>query len=176
MKKAERFFIAQVGKTVGLWGDLKFHLHTDFPEQFKVGQSYQSDRGTLEILDINLNRGIIKFRGYESLESAKKLTNTKIYTSKEETQKSCELNEGEHFWFEVIGAQVVEDDEILGSVSEIQRMLDTDYLLVTTDEKLVKDGASSSFLIPYIPRYIIKTDTQTNQVLTKDAKDILEAS
>jgi 16S rRNA processing protein RimM len=176
MKKAERFFIAQVGKTVGLWGDLKFHLHTDFPEQFKIGQSYQSDRGTLEILDINLTRAIIKFRGYESLESAKKLTNAKIYTSKEETQKSCELNEGEHFWFEVIGAQVVEDDEILGSVSEIQRMLDTDYLLVNTDEKLIKDGASNSFLIPYIPRYIIKTDTQTNQVLTKDAKDILEAS
>jgi len=176
MKKAERFFIAQVGKTVGLWGDLKFHLHTDFPEQFKIGQSYQSDRGELEILDINLTRGIIKFRGYESLDSAKKLTNAKIYTNKEETKSNCQLNEGEHFWFEVIGAEVVEEDEVLGSVSDIQRMLDTDYLVVITDEKLVKSGASNSFLIPYIPRYVIKTDTTKNQVLTKDAKDILEAS
>ena len=23
--------IAQIGRTIGLWGDLKFHLHTDFP-------------------------------------------------------------------------------------------------------------------------------------------------
>jgi len=40
MKKAkEKFFIAQLGKTHGLRGDLKLHLHTDFPEQFKVGMT-----------------------------------------------------------------------------------------------------------------------------------------
>ena len=48
--------IAQIGRTVGLWGDLKFHLHTDFPEQFKIGTSYQSDRGTLTISDINIEK------------------------------------------------------------------------------------------------------------------------
>ncbi len=176
MSKQEQFFIAQVGKTVGLWGDLKFHLHTDFPEQFKIGQSYQSSRGDLEILDINMVRGIIKFRGYESLDSAKKLTNAKIYISKEDTQKSCELNEGEHFWFDIIGSTLLQDDEVLGTVTDIQRMLDVDYLLIKTDDKLVKDGLSSSFLVPYIPRYIIKSDTSTSQILTQDTKDILEAS
>ena len=172
----ERFFIAQLGKTVGLWGDLKLHLHTDFPEQFKIGQTFQSDRGPLEIVDINMDRGIVRFRGYESLESAKKLTNAKLYTTKEETRKRCELDEGEHFWFEVIGCRVMEEGEGLGKVSEIQRILDTDYLVVQTEDKLEKEGLSSSFLIPYIPRYVIRTDTQTQQILTKDAKDILEAS
>ncbi len=176
MKEKEQFFIAQVGKTVGLWGDLKFHLHTDFPEQFKISQSYKSDRGTLEILDINLTRGIIKFRGYESLESAKKLTNAKIYSSKEATQKNCELKEGEHFWFDIIGSTVFEEKEVLGVVTDIQRILDIDYLLIKTDSKLVKEGLSNSFLVPYIPRYIIKADTSTNEIFTQDSKDILEAS
>ena len=176
MSKQEQFFIAQVGRTVGLWGDLKFHLHTDFPEQFKIGQSYKSSRGDLEILDINMVRGIIKFRGYESLDSAKKLTNAKIYISKADTQSSCELKEGEHFWFDIIGSTLLQDDEVLGTVTDIQRMLDVDYLLIKTDDKLVKDGLSSSFLVPYIPRYIIKSDTSTSQILTQDTKDILEAS
>ena len=176
MSKEEQFFIAQVGRTVGLWGDLKFHLHTDFPEQFQVGQSYQSSRGSLEILEINMVRGIIKFRGYESLDSAKKLTNAKIYISKEDTQKNCELNKGEHFWFDIIGSTLLQDSEVLGVVSDIQRMLDVDYLLIETDDKLVKDGLSSSFLVPYIPRYIIKSDTIKSQIITQDTKDILEAS
>lgn len=171
-----RFFIAQIGKTVGLWGDLKFHLHTDFPEQFKIGQTYQSDRGPLEIIDINQARGLIKFRGYETLESARKLTNAKLFATEEETLKNCELAEGEHFWFDVIGASVVENEEILGTVTEIQRMLDVDYLLVKTDAALVDAGLPSSFLIPYIPRYISRTETESKRVVTKDAKEILEAS
>jgi len=49
----KRFFIAQVGKTYGLHGDLKLHLHTDFPEQFKVGYLFQTSFGPLEILRYN---------------------------------------------------------------------------------------------------------------------------
>ena len=172
----EKFFIAQIGKTVGLRGDLKFHLHTDFPEQFKTGQTYQSDRGNLEIVDINPTRGTIRFRGYESRESARKLTNTKLYADKEQTAENCRLSEGEHFWFEVIGASVMQDDEVLGRVTEIQRITDTDYLIVKTDEHLVDAGLPNSFMVPYIPRYIIETDVESKKILSKDAKDILEAS
>jgi 16S rRNA processing protein RimM len=172
----EKFFIAQIGKTVGLWGDLKFHLHTDFPEQFKVGQSYQSDRGDLEILAINPTRHTIRFRGYETLDSAKKLTNTKLYTDREQTIENCELKEGEHFWFEVIGSSVMQGDEVLGVVTEIQRLLDIDYLLVETDKYLVDTGLPDSFLIPYIPRYVLEADSDAKKIFTKDTKDILEAS
>ena len=64
--------IAQIGRTVGLWGDLKFHIHTDFPEQFKIGKTYNTDRGDLTIADINAKRGTIRFQGYESVDTAKK--------------------------------------------------------------------------------------------------------
>jgi len=174
--KQEKFFIAQVGRTIGLWGDLKFHIHTDFPEQFQIGQTYQSNRGSLEILDMNMTRGIIKFRNYETLDSAKKLTNAKIYASEEDTTKNCELNDGEYFWFDIIGSNLVEDDVTLGFVKDIQRILDVDYLIIDTDKKLIESGLSKSFLVPYIPRYIIKSDTTSKTIFSKDAKDILEAS
>ena len=172
----DNFFIAQIGRTIGLWGDLKFHLHTDFPEQFKVGQTYKSNRGDLTISDINFTRGTIRFRGYESIDSAKKLTNTKLYANEAQTKEHCELSEGQHFWFDVIGCVVKQDDEVLGVVDDIQRMADTDYLAVKTDASLIEAGLSKQFLLPYIERYIIKIDTEEKIVYTKDAKDILEAS
>ncbi len=168
--------IAQIGRTIGLWGDLKFHLHTDFPEQFKVGNTYKSSRGDLTIADINFTRGIIRFTGYESIDSAKTLTNTKIFANVEQTKENCDLAEGQHFWFDIIGCTVKQDEVVLGVIDDIQRMLDTDYLSVKTDKALVEAGMSKNFLLPYIKRYIIKADTEAKIVYAQDAKDILEAS
>jgi 16S rRNA processing protein RimM len=176
MQKPQRFFIAQVGKTHGLYGDLKLHIHTDFPEQFKAGYSFQTSSGLLEVKEVNLTRGIISFRGYEGIDFAKKLTNTKIYASLEETKERCELKEGEHFWFEIEGCSVSENDMVLGKVSEMQRLADVNYMFIETDEALVNEGFSKTFLVPYIERYIVKTDIESKIVFTKDAKEILEAS
>lgn len=168
--------IAQIGRTIGLWGDLKFYIHTDFPEQFTVGKTYKSNRGDLTIADINHARGTILFRGYESVDAAKKLTNAKIFADQHQTRENCELDEGQYFWFDVIGCSVKQDNEVLGRVDDIQRMADTDYLSIKTEKHLVDAGLSKNFLLPYIERYIIKVDTDEKIVYTKDAKDILEAS
>ena len=117
MSKHQKFFIAQVGKTHGLHGDLKLHLHTDFPEQFKAGYTFQTSSGELEVKEVNLTRGIISFRGYEGVDYAKKLTNTKIYATLEETKERCKLNDGEHFWFEIEGCSISEDGKTLGIVT-----------------------------------------------------------
>ena len=168
--------IAQIGRTIGLWGDLKFHLHTDFPEQFKVGNTYKSSRGDLTIADINFTRGIIRFTGYESIDSAKTLTNTKIFANIEQTKENCNLTEGQHFWFDMIGCTVKQNDEVLGLIDDVQRMADTDYLSVKTDAILVDSGLPKSFMLPYIERYILKVEIEEKMVYTNDAKDILEAS
>jgi len=168
--------IAQIGRTIGLWGDLKFNLHTDFPEQFKIGNTYKSNRGDLTIADINFTRGIVKFRGHESIDSAKKLTNTKLFANEAQTKENCDLKEGQHFWFDVITCVVKQDEEVLGLVEDIHRMGDTDYLSVKTDSRLVEAGLPKNFLLPYIDRYVVKVDTEEKIVYTQDAKDILEAS
>jgi 16S rRNA processing protein RimM len=172
----EQFYIAQIGRTIGLWGDLKLNLHTDFPEQFKVGSTFKSDRGELSIADVNFKRGTIRFLGYESIDSAKKLTNAKIYTDLKQTQKNCTLEDGQYFYFDIEGCSVVQGDLVLGVVNDIQRMLDIDYLVIDTDKSLVDEGFSKSFLLPYIDRYVLTTNTQEKKIYTKDAKDILEAS
>ena len=176
MNKSQRFFIAQVGKTHGLHGDLKLHIHTDFPEQFKAGYTFASSAGLLEVNEVNLTRGLISFKGYSGVDYAKKLTNVKIYASLEETKERCELKEDEHFWFEIEACFVVENGVVLGKISQMQRLADVDYMFINTDESLVKEGFPSTFLVPYIDRYIVKKDMKDKIIFTKDAKDILEAS
>ncbi|CAA6810451.1 MAG: 16S rRNA processing protein RimM [uncultured Sulfurovum sp.] len=168
--------IAQIGRTIGLWGDLKFHLHTDFAEQFKIGTTYHTERGKLTVSDMNIKRGTIRFVGYESIDSAKKLTNTKIYANEEQTREQCDLNEGQYFWFDIIGCDVDDAGVSMGKIEDIQRMGDTDYLVIATDATLASTGLSKTFLLPYIDRYIVKADIDNKIVYTKDAKDILEAS
>jgi len=173
---SHQFFIAQIGKTHGLWGDLKIHFHTDFPEQFQIGKSFESDRGKLQVARIDLDKGLIGFVGYGDIDTAKRLTNTKIYTSLEETQKSCDLQEGQYFWFDIIGLLLYDHEELLGKVSDIQRILSIDYLQINTDTTLIEAGFAKSFLVPYIPRYILSVDKDAKKIVTQDTKDILEAS
>ena len=76
----------------------------------------------------------------------------------------------------MIGCDVVEDDEVVGTISDIQRMVDIDYLIVDTDSKLVDAGFSKNFLLPYIERYVIRAEMDFKKVYVRDAKEILEAS
>ena len=176
MSDNKRFFIAQIGKTHGLYGDLKLHVHTDFPEQFQEGYTFETSSGKLEILTINLVRGIVCFKGYEGIDYAKKLTNTKIYASLEETKERCQLKDGEHFWFEIETCEIEEEGVKLGKIAEMQRLAEVNYMFIETDEALVKEGFATTFLVPYIERYVIETNVEKQVVLTKDAKEILEAS
>jgi len=173
---SEKFLIAQIGRTVGLHGDLRLNLHTDFPEQFQPGARFESSRGVLEVAAFNPDRGLIRFVGYASMESAKTLTNAKLYSTLEQTREQVTLKEGEHFWFEIIGCRIVEKGVTLGVVSEIERLIDADYLAVETDEKMVENGCPKSFLIPYIPRYIVSVNIEEKTIDVVDAHAILEAS
>jgi len=172
----KEFLVAQFGRAVGLKGKIKLNLHTDFPEQFIKGRKISTNRGSLEIENYNSKRGLIKLVEINNPEDAKIFTNTKIYSCKEETKEYCKLKDGQYFWFDIIGSSVVENDETLGVISDIQRFPQGDYLLIDTDYKLVANGFVKSFLIPYIPKFILNVDTNSKTVKVINSKDILKAS
>lgn len=169
--------VAQLGRLVGLKGELKLHLHCDFPEQFKKGKQFQTHKGdVLEILSYHPAKGLISFVGYTEREMAAKLVNTILYTTPENSVRDCALKEGEFFWFDLMDARILEQERCLGKVSEIERIGTTDYLVVATDEVFVKQGLTKQFYIPYIERYILRFDKNTSVVYTQDALGILENS
>jgi len=169
--------IATIGKSVGLRGDMKLHIKSDFPEQFKSGSTFLiNDKDRVTLTNVNLNRGLVKINSIDNPEDAKKFTNVKLYTTYEETRKNCHLKDGEFFWFDIIGCEVFEDDKRLGVVKEIERITLSNYLSIKTDDSLIQKNLAKSFLLPYNEHFILSVDIDKKIIKVNGAMDILEAS
>lgn len=170
-------FVAKLGKTVGLQGEMKIFIESDFPGQFKQGVSFTTDKNiTLEIASFNENRGTVRFTTINSVEEAKKLTNSQLFSSYEETRDNCKLNDKQFFWFDIEKCTIIEDNLELGKVVEIHRYPTSDYLEIKTSDELIEKGLTKTFLIPYIDDYIVSVDIETKTIQTKEALLILENS
>jgi len=173
----EKIYVAKIGKTVGLKGQQKLHIDSDFPEQFKKNAKFITDKKQeLTVESYNTTNSIVKFIDIDTIEDAKKLTNRQLFSSIEDTKKMCQLKEKEFFWFDMIECLIVENDIILGKVVDIQRMPLSDYLVINTSEELVNKKLSPQFLIPYIDDYIINVDINNKKIFTKNSYPILENS
>jgi len=176
-QRTQLLHVATLGKTVGLRGDMKLHIHSDFPEQFKSGSTfYLNPQATVRLEHVNPARGLVRLEGIENPEDAKRYINAKLYTTLEATRQNCDLQAGEYFWFDIIGCRVVESGVTLGMVKEIERIGVQDYLLIATDTALVAQGESASFLLPYQPPFVVQTDIAEKVIMVAGGLDLLQAS
>ena len=170
-----RIPIAKIGKTYGVKGWVKVHLLTDFPEQFKAERTFEADRITLTIENINRKNNTIKFKGYNTPEEAKKLTNRVIYSNEEESKENIKLKQDEYFWFDIFGCKVYEDNKLLGVVEDINRINDIDYIVVKVDESMQTNGQPKRFLFDF-RRHIVEVDIKNKKIIVQNTIPILEAS
>jgi 16S rRNA processing protein RimM len=173
MKKID---VAKLGKSVGLHGELKIYLLSDFPEQFKKGVSFGLGSTNLTIQSYNSKSQTVKFEKINTREKARTLTNKILTQTIEETRKNCELKDGEYFWFDIIGLSVIEDNEILGVVTDIIERPPSHLLEIETDKNILVDKIPKTFLCPYVKdRYILGVDLQNKTLTTKDVKELMLA-
>lgn len=144
--------VAKLGRTVGVQGFVRLHNLSDFPEQFECGVSF-FDKNSRVLKIKARNAQSVLFEGFESLESAKTLVNLELFQSVEKSRASCKLNEGEFFYFDIIGLEVFENGLLLGVVKDILPA-GNDLLLIKSDESLVKKGFASEFYLPYVDFYV----------------------
>lgn len=168
--------VAKIGRTVGLNGSVKIIMLSDFPEQFRVGVSFFLINGdTLELASYDSRSCTAIFKNYNSVNLAKKLVNSIIYSTKDETRKNCKLKDGEFFYFDIIGLEVFEDNVLLGKVVDIEHF--SNFLLVVdTDESLLKAGFKDQFMIPYHDNFIVSVDLNLSRIDVKNSLSILENS
>lgn len=170
-------YIAKLGRAVGLKGFQKLHIESDFPEQFKKGNSFLTKNNQkLTVESYNSKANTIKFEQINSVEDAKKFTNKELFATQEDTKQNCILDKDQYFWFDLIGSTIVENGESLGKIVDIQRLPLTDYLYIQTTQELVSKNYPKSFLIPYQNEYILDVNLIDKIIITKGSKDILEAS
>jgi len=169
--------VATLGKTVGLKGDMKLHIKSDFPEQFCAGAEFLSKASKKIILeDVNPARGTVRLKGIHNPQDTKVFINQDLFTTYDATRENIKLEEGEFFWFDIMGCKVMEDSLELGIVEEVERIGVVNYLSVVTNPDLVAKGESKSFLIPYHAPFLVETDIETKTITVEGCLDILQAS
>jgi 16S rRNA processing protein RimM len=166
--------IAKLGTSSGVKGWQRLYLLTDFPEQFKPGAKFKSDRVELEIEKVDLKRGLVKFKGVNSPEEAKKLTNRHLYRSLSESRRELELEEGEYFWFDLIGKEVWSGEELIGVVKEIERLNDHDYLFIQVDRRWVEKGYPKRIVLEY-RRHVDRVELEEGRIYSQFAREQLES-
>lgn len=174
----DQVYIAKIGKTVGLKGQLKLHTDTDFPEQFSKNCSFVTNKKiTLTIDTFNSTSKTVKFKELNTIEEAQRVINQQLFTTLEDTKQNCILNDNQFFWFDLVGCKIIENGLYLGDITEVQRFPQCDYFEIQTSKNLVENkNLSKVFLLPYNDNYIINVDIQNKEINVKDAMDILEAS
>jgi len=165
--------IAKIGKTYGIKGWVKLHLLTDFPEQFKAGITFEADKITLTIENINRKNNTVKFVDFNNPEDSKKLTNRVLYSNENQSKENIKLKKDEYFWFDILGCEVIENDKILGIIEDINRINDIDYIVVKINEEL---GYKQTRFLFDFKRHIIDVDIENKKIIVKDTLPILEAS
>jgi 16S rRNA processing protein RimM len=175
----DKIYVAKLGKAVGLKGQIRLFIESDFPEQFSKGATFTTNKNkTLQIESINNTKDLIKFNEIDSIEEAKKLTNTLLFTSYEDSVENCKLDKDQFFWFDIIGCQIKENGKVLGIVEDVQRLPLDDYLIIKTDDGLLElnDKAAKTFMLPYNHNFIVNVDIDKKMILTQNSFDIFEAS
>ena len=113
---------------------------------------------------IHKNSAIIRIEGIDSIEDAEQLVGTTVYV---ETEDLNELDEGEYYWFDLIGLETYTDDgQFIGTVeSLIDRSMQS--LLVVKNE-------NKEHLIPLTEPIVKEIDLENSKIVITPIEGLLE--
>ncbi|HEY0006918.1 MAG TPA: ribosome maturation factor RimM [Pyrinomonadaceae bacterium] len=165
--------VARAVKTRGLRGEIVAELLTDFPERFEGLERLIAiaPDGSLKRLELEEHwfqgtRIILKFAGYDSIESASALVGSELAVTEAER---VELDEDEFYEWELAGCRVLTvEDEELGRVSGIMKTGGVD-MLVVDNEKLGRDH-----LIPMAADICVEIDIKRKLIRVDAPEGLLE--
>jgi 16S rRNA processing protein RimM len=159
--------VAKIVKPRGLKGELAADLLTDFPERFEQLVDVTAVMPDASTLDLKIEdfwfqngRVVLRFAGYDSIETAEKLRGADICVRESE---SVELEEGEFYDWQLAGCRVETiGGEPIGVVRELMRTGGTELLVVK--------GESKEHLIPFAEVICVDVDIE-NKVIRVDPPD-----
>lgn len=144
--------IGKVGAARGLDGTLRIIPLTDFAERFDNLEKITVGGQILGIEEVKHISGqlFMKFKGIDSRESARSLTNKFLTVARED---AAPLNDGEFYTFDIIGCEVFDGDKKLGTV--------TDVLKTGSNDVFEVDG---NLLIPALKSVVRAIDIDAKKI------------
>jgi len=163
--------VARAVRTRGLKGEIVAELLTDFPKRFeRLSELFAvglGEKKSLELEDhwFQNDRIVLKFAGYDDVESAKSLIGFDFALPESERMK---LSENEYYDWELEGCSVViKDGRVLGTVRGVLRTGGVELLAV-------EDESAREHLVPMVESFVIKIDISRREILIDPPEGLLE--
>jgi 16S rRNA processing protein RimM len=163
--------VAKIVKPRGLRGEVLADVLTDFPNRFEglenvIAVLTDGTQADLKIEDFwfQKDRIVLRFAGFDSIESAETLRGVEICVPESSASK---LGEGEFFDWQLVGCEVeTVGGERIGTVREIMRPGGTEILVVENGER--------EFLIPFAEAICPDVDIEKKKIRVDPPEGLLE--
>ena len=152
--------MARVGAPFGIKGWLKLQVFTQTPESLDAFASWllNSPNGweefELEEFTVNVKGVFAKLQGCDDRTAAEKLVKREIGVPRDALETTAE---GEVFWFDLIGCEVVNTAGV--RLGKVETLMETG----ANDVLVVKMGSEET-LIPFIDEVIVKVDREAKHI------------
>ncbi|MGT2757575.1 ribosome maturation factor RimM [Streptococcus ovuberis] len=157
------FNVGKIVNTQGLQGELRVLSVTDFAEErFKKGSKLALfDQKENFVMEVEIashrkqkNFDIVKFKGLYHINEVEKY---KEHSLKIAEDNLTDLDEGDFYYHEIIGLEVYENDQLIGTISEILQP-------GANDVWVVKRKGKRDLLLPYIPPVVLNVNIPAGRV------------
>ena len=171
MQREDLVAVARVVKPRGLRGELVAEMLTDFPERFEGLRSITAVKPDGERLDLKIEehwfqqgRIVLKFAGYDSVETAEDLRNAEICIAEHE---AVDLETDEFYDWQLVGCNVETiDGTPVGTVTGMMR--------TGPSELLVVSGEGKEHLIPFVAAICVEVDINAKLIKIDPPEGLLE--
>lgn len=167
-----RLKVGKIVNTHALKGELKVISSSDFPEdRFVPGAQLLITRGNQVVKEVEVESArehkgafLLKFVDIDSIEKAEKYKNLQL---KVDEEYLSELEDGEYYYYEIIGCTVYDEkNSLVGEVKEILQTGANDvWVLAGTNGK--------EQLIPYIDDIVKKIDIDNKEIYIEVMEGLL---
>lgn len=163
--------IARVVRPRGLKGEVVAEILTDFPERFEVLKTVTGLRPAGVPLELKVEKSwfqsgrvILKFAGYDTVESGETLRDIEICIPEAEV---VDLEDDEYFDWQLTGCKVETiDGTTIGKVKELMRTGGTELLVV--------EGETKEYLIPFAEAICVEVEIENELIRIDPPEGLLE--
>jgi 16S rRNA processing protein RimM len=163
--------IGRISKPIGTQGEVKILPLTDDKQRFAGLQSVwvghdatRVEQRDIRAVRIDAKQVVVSLNGIETPHEAKEFRNKYLFVPKEQTIK---LRTGSYFMDEVIGCEVVTEEQMnVGIVADL-------LSLPANDVWVIRNG-TKEFLIPAVKAIIRKVDVKMKRITIHALEGLLE--
>ena len=169
MKVEDCYQLGHVIKTHGLKGEVQIKLDVDDPMAYQDLESvFVEQNGILipfflEYLDVKAQRSIAKFEDIDDLQHSESLIGQSLFLPLDALPV---LPEGEYYFHQLVGMDVFQDDNLLGTISQVYEIPPQN--LAALDHKGVE------VMIPIHDEFFAKVSVLNNRVDVTLPEGLLE--